>query len=51
MHLLGKIDSFKLKSDDMYEYIERVDQYFLANDVNDAKKKIAKTLKVIGSDS
>ena len=48
MHLLGKIGD---KSDDMYEYIERVDQYFLANDVNDAKKKIAKTLKVIGSDS
>ena len=39
MALLGKIDSFNHGPDDVCEYIERVDQYFFANDINDAKKK------------
>ena len=41
MVLLGQIDSFNHNSDDICEYIERVDQYFYANDINDAKKKTA----------
>ena len=51
MALLGKIDSFNHGSDDICEYIERVDQYFFANDINDAKKKTAIFLTVIGSDT
>ena len=48
MALLGLIDSFNHNSDDMSEYIERVDQYFYANDINDAGKKTAIFLTVIG---
>ena len=51
MALLGKIDSFNHGPDDVCEYIERVDQYFFANDINDAKKKTAIFLTVIGSDT
>ena len=51
MALLGKIDSFNHGSDDICEYIERLDQYFLADDINDAKKKTAIFLTVIGSDT
>ena len=47
MALLGKIDSFHLKSDDICEYLERVEQYFFANDIEDAKKKNAIFLTVI----
>ena len=39
MALLGKIDSFNHSSDDICECIERVDQYFFANDINDGKEK------------
>ena len=51
MALLGKIDSFNLKSDDICEYLERVEQYFFANDIEDAKKKPAIFLTVIGNDT
>ena len=37
--------------DDICECIERVDQYFFANDIDDAKKKTAIFLTVIGSDT
>ena len=49
--LLGKINSFNHGSDDICEHIEGVDQYFFANNINDAKKKTAIFLTVIGSDS
>ena len=39
MALLGKIDSFYHNSDAISEYIKRVDHYFFANDIDDAKKK------------
>ena len=38
MALLGRIYSFDLKTDNVTEYIERVEQYFVANDVTDEKK-------------
>ena len=50
MTLLGNIDSFDHNSDDICEYIERADQYFFTNDINDAKKKTAIFLTAIGSD-
>ena len=43
MTLIGKIDSFNHKSDDICEYIERVDQYFFANDIDDTKKNVFKS--------
>ena len=49
--LLGKTDSFNHKSDHICEYNERVDQYFFVNDIDDAKKKTAIFLTVIGSDT
>ena len=51
MALVGKIDSFNHNSDDICKYIEKVDQYFFANDVNNAKKKTVIFLTVIGSDT
>ena len=40
MALLGKTDSFYHNSDGISEYIKRVDHYFFANDIDDAKKKM-----------
>ena len=51
MAVLGQIDSFNHNSGDTCKYIERVDQYFYANDINDAKKKTAIFLAFIGSDT
>ena len=39
MALFGKIDSFNRNSDDICEYIDRVDQYFFVSDIDHAKKK------------
>ena len=51
MALLGRIDSFDLKTDNITEYIERVEQYFIANDVTDEKKQTAIFLTVIGNET
>ena len=53
MVVLGKIDSFNHNSDDICEYIEKVDLYIFANDVDDAEKKttiLQYFLTAIGSD-
>ena len=39
MALPGRIDSFDLKTDNITEYTERVEQYFIANVVTDEKKQ------------
>ena len=49
MAVLGRIDSFDLKTDNIAEYIERVEQYFIANDVTDEKKQTAIFLTVAGN--
>ena len=51
MALLGKIDSFNHKLDDICEHIKNIDQYFFANYIDYAKKKTAIFLTVIGSDT
>ena len=51
MALLGRIDSFDLKTDNITKYIERVEQYFIANDVTDEKKQTAIFLTVIGNET
>ena len=49
--LLGRIDSFDLETDNIPEYIETVEQYFIANDVTDEKKQTAIFLTVIGNET
>ena len=49
--LLGSIEQFDPKYGDWSEYTERLEQYFLANDINDDKKQTAVFLTVIGSDT
>ena len=49
--LLGRIDSFDLETDNIIEYIETVEQYFIANDVTDEKKQTAIFLTVIGNET
>lgn len=39
--LLGSIEQFDPKYGDWSEYTERLEQYFLANDINDDKKQTA----------
>ena len=51
MALLGRINSFDLKTDNITEYIERVEQYFIANDVTNEKKQTAIFLTVIGNET
>lgn len=38
MNTIGKLEEFDETRDDWNAYIERVEQYFLANDVTDEKK-------------
>ena len=47
MVLLRKSDFFNHKSDNVSEYIERVDQLFFTNNIDDAKKKLKIFLTVI----
>ena len=48
MALYGNIGEFDEEVDDWKDYKERLDQYFLANDVDDAGKKRAILITVIG---
>ena len=47
MSTLGKIEEFDSTKNDLESYTERLEQYFIANDVND-EKKTAVLLSVIG---
>jgi len=49
MTTYGKIGEFKESEESWTQYIERLEQYFLANDVEDAGKKRAILLSVCGS--
>ena len=49
--LLGSIEQFSPKHGDWSEYVERLEQYFLANDIADEEKQTAVFLTVIGSDT
>ena len=51
MALLGRTDSFDLKKDNITEYIERVEQYFIANDVTGGKTQTAIFLTVIENET
>lgn len=45
---IGKIDAFEDSKEDWSTYIERVEQYFIANDIGD-DKKVPSLLSLIGS--
>ena len=49
--LLGSLEAFSVESENWEHYFERVDQYFLANGIDDGNKKKAILLTVIGAES
>ena len=49
--LLSGIDFFDLKTDNITEYIERVEQHFTANDVTDDNKQTAIFLTITGNET
>ena len=49
MATYGKIDEFKESEESWTQHVERLEQYFLANDVEDAGTKRAILLSVCGS--
>ena len=48
--ILGSIEQFNPKQDDWLEYVERLEQYFLANDISE-KKQTAVFLTIIGPET
>ena len=51
MSLLGNIDAFNPEHDNWPEYYEMLEQYFLANDIEDNKKRTATLLTIIGKET
>ena len=51
MTLVGSIETFYLHADNWLEYIERVEQYFIANGIDSAEKKRGILLTVVGSET
>ena len=49
MAKLGHVDSFNPQTDDWNLYVERLGQYFVANNVTTDAKKVAILLTVMGS--
>ena len=48
MALFGQVQEFDQDKEEWSQYVERLDQYFLANDIQDAAKKRAILLTVMG---
>ena len=51
MALVGAIEKYDLSSDGWSEYCEILEQYFIANNIEDAEKKRGIFLTVIGQDT
>ena len=47
--VIGKLESFEPGHDDWLLYTERLEQFFVANDINDDKKKVAMLLTALGA--
>ena len=45
MAVYGDIENFDLKNGDIDEYLERLEQYFVANDIEDDKKSVRYSLR------
>ena len=50
-NLLCSIEQFDIKSDNWNEYVERLEQYLIANEINDPEKKVAVLLTIIDSET
>jgi len=48
MHPIEKIEAFDETSDDRNAYVERVEQYFIANEIKD-EKRVAVILRLMGN--
>ena len=46
--LIGHLEPFKIEGDDWELYTERLDQFLLANGIDDDKKNVAVLVTVIG---
>ena len=51
MTVYGKIEEFNAKREAWDDYIDKLDNYFSANDINDEKKQVAIFLTVIRSET
>ena len=49
--LFGGVESFDIINGDFDKYVERMEQYYVANDVEDDKKKVAIFITVVGKDA
>ena len=49
--MFGNIEPFDQRNDNWNEYVERVEQLLIANEIAEATKKVAILLTVIGSDT
>ena len=47
--MLGQMELFDIEGEDWPTYVERLEQFFTANDVNTAEKKVATLLTVVGA--
>ena len=48
MALVGSIESFDINCDNWLEYVERVEQYFIANAIDTEARKKGVLLTIIG---
>ena len=46
---LGRVDEFDGMKDDWLQYVERLEHFFMANGIDDASKKRAVLLTVVGA--
>ena len=49
MSVIGKLEPFEPGQSDWLLYIERLEQFFVANDIGEDKKKVATLLTAIGA--
>ena len=49
MSVIGKLEPFEPGQNDWLMYTERLEQFFVANDIEDDKKKVATLLTAIGA--
>ena len=49
--LIGCIESFDIQSENWHEYVERLEQYFVANGIDTEAKKKGTLITVIGGEA
>ena len=48
-HIVGSLEPFDVDYGDWPAYTERLESYFIANDINDEKKQVAVLLTLVGT--